>query len=53
MTEAVVEPSLAAAQAEDRFQLERHGYFVADRIDHRDGRLVFNRTATLKDSFAR
>ena len=37
----------------DRFQLERHGYFVADRIDHRDGRLVFNRTATLKDSFAR
>ncbi len=50
---AYVEPSLAAAQKEDRFQLERLGYFVADRIDHGNGRLVFNRTTTLKDSFAR
>ena len=50
---AWVEPSLATAQAEDRFQLERHGYFVADRIEHAGGRLVFNRTATLKDSFAK
>jgi len=50
---AVVEPSLAAAQKEDRFQLERHGYFVADRVDHRPDRPVFNRTATLKDSFPR
>ncbi len=50
---AVVEPSLAAAQPEDRFQFERHGYFVADRVDHAAGRLVFNRTATLKDSFAK
>jgi len=50
---AVVEPSLATARPDDKFQFERHGYFVADRIDHRDGRLVFNRTATLKDSFAR
>ena len=53
IADAIVEPSLAAARPEDRFQLERHGYFVADRIEHRDGRLVFNRTATLKDSFAR
>ena len=53
VADAIVEPSLAAARPEDRFQLERHGYFVADRIEHRDGRLVFNRTATLKDSFAR
>ena len=53
VTEAVVEPTLAAARAEDRFQLERHGYFVADRVEHRDGRLVFNRTATLKDSFSK
>ena len=50
---AWVEPSLATAQAEDRFQLERHGYFIADRIEHAGGRLVFNRTATLKDSFAK
>jgi glutaminyl-tRNA synthetase len=50
---AVVEPSLALARGEDRFQLERHGYFVADRFDHRADHLVFNRTATLKDSFAR
>jgi glutaminyl-tRNA synthetase len=53
VAQAIVEPSLAAAQAEDRFQLERHGYFVADRVDHRDARLVFNRTTTLRDSFAK
>ena len=29
-----MEPSLAAAQAEDKFQFEREGYFVADRKDH-------------------
>ncbi len=50
---AYVEPSLAAAQREDRFQLERHGYFVADRVDHREDHLVFNRTATLRDSFTK
>ncbi len=50
---ACVEPSLATACKEDRFQLERHGYFVADRVDHGTGRLVFNRTATLKDSFVK
>ncbi len=48
---AVVEPSLATAQAEDRFQIERHGYFVADRNEHGAQHLVFNRSATLKDSF--
>jgi glutaminyl-tRNA synthetase len=47
--QAVVEPSLAAAAADDKFQFERHGYFVADRVDHRAGTLVFNRTTTLKD----
>ena len=45
-----VEPSLASAAADDRYQFERHGYFVADRLDHAPGRPVFNRTATLKDS---
>ena len=50
---AIVEPALATARPDDKFQFERHGYFVADRVDHRAGRLVFNRTATLKDSFAK
>ena len=31
---AVVEPSLAAAKPDQKFQFERHGYFVADRADH-------------------
>jgi glutaminyl-tRNA synthetase len=51
VVQAFVEPSLAQAQAEDRFQFERHGYFVADRVDHRTGRPVFNRITTLKDSW--
>jgi glutaminyl-tRNA synthetase len=46
-----VDPSLAAAQPEDRFQFERHGYFVADRRDHAPGRPVFNLSVTLKDSW--
>ena len=50
---AVVEPSLALASADEKFQFERHGYFVADRIDHAEGRLVFNRTTTLKDSWGK
>lgn len=49
---ARLEPSLKNAQAEACFQFERHGYFVADRIDSRDGAPVFNRTVTLKDSWA-
>jgi glutaminyl-tRNA synthetase len=48
-----MEPSLKDAQAEDRFQFERHGYFVADRLDARPGQPVFNRTVTLKDSWAK
>ncbi|HET7863619.1 MAG TPA: glutamate--tRNA ligase family protein, partial [Burkholderiaceae bacterium] len=48
---AYLEPSLAAARPDDKFQFERHGYFVADRHDHADGRPVFNRTATLKDGW--
>jgi glutaminyl-tRNA synthetase len=46
-----LEPSLSAAQRESRFQFERHGYFVADRIDHQPGTPVFNRITTLKDSW--
>ena len=52
--QAIVEPSLAAAQPEDRFQFERHGFFVADRREHQaGGRLVFNRIAGLKDSWGK
>ncbi len=46
-----VEPSLAKAQPDDKFQFERHGYFVADRADHTAGRPVFNRITGLKDSW--
>jgi glutaminyl-tRNA synthetase len=48
-----VEPALAAAVAEDRFQFERLGYFVADRHDSRPGAPVFNRIVTLRDSWAK
>ena len=51
--EAWLEPALRRAQPEERFQFERHGYFVADRIDSRDGAPVFNRSVTLKDSWAK
>jgi glutaminyl-tRNA synthetase len=47
---AFVEPSLAGAAADRRFQFERHGYFVTDRVDHRADAPVFNRITTLKDS---
>ena len=50
---AFIEPSLRDTEAEDRLQIERHGYFVADRVDHRPGRPVFNRIAGLKDSWTR
>jgi len=50
---AQLEAGLRDAAAEDRFQFERHGYFVADRIDSRPGAPVFNRTVTLKDSWSR
>jgi glutaminyl-tRNA synthetase len=48
---AVVEPSLVHAAPDERFQFERHGYFVADRVDHRGDRPVFNLSVTLKDSW--
>jgi glutaminyl-tRNA synthetase len=50
---AYLEPALKDAQPEDRFQFERHGYFVADRVDSKPGAPVFNRTVTLKDSWAK
>ncbi len=48
-----LEPSLADARAGETFQFERLGYFCADAGDGDAGRPVFNRTVTLKDSWAR
>ncbi len=53
VVQAIVEPTLALAQPDDRFQFERHGYFVADRIDHAPDRPVFNLSVGLKDTWAR
>ncbi|MDO8699366.1 MAG: glutamate--tRNA ligase family protein, partial [Rhodoferax sp.] len=50
---AFVEPSLTAAKADDKFQFERHGYFVADRVDHAAGKPVFNLAVGLKDSWGK
>ena len=50
---AYVEPSLAAAKPDEKFQFERFGYFVADRLDHAAGKPVFNRVTGLKDSWAK
>ncbi|MGH8714266.1 MAG: glutamine--tRNA ligase/YqeY domain fusion protein [Casimicrobiaceae bacterium] len=49
---AYVEPALAQAPAEARYQFERHGYFVADD-DAAAGRPVYNRAVTLRDSWGR
>ena len=50
---AYLEPALKDARPEEHFQFERHGYFVADRVDSQPGAPVFNRTVTLKDSWAK
>lgn len=50
---AQLEPALRQALPEQRFQFERHGYFVADRVDSRPGAPVFNRSVTLKDSWGK
>jgi glutaminyl-tRNA synthetase len=50
---AFIEPSAGALRPDDKFQIERHGYFVADRVDHRAERPVFNRIAGLKDSWSK
>jgi glutaminyl-tRNA synthetase len=49
---AYLEPALKDAKPEDRFQFERHGYFVADLKDSKPGAPVFNRAVTLRDSWA-
>jgi glutaminyl-tRNA synthetase len=51
--EVFLEPSLRDAKPDERVQFERHGYFVADRADSKPGAPVFNRTVTLRDSWAK
>ncbi len=49
-----IEPSVRDCPPETRYQFERLGYFCSDRYEHRPGeRLVFNRTVSLKDSWAK
>jgi glutaminyl-tRNA synthetase len=50
---AKLEASLATATSRDYFQFERLGYFVADAKESAPGRLVFNRTISLKDTWAK
>jgi glutaminyl-tRNA synthetase len=52
LRECRIEPSVAGAPAGTRYQFERLGYFCVDR-DSQTGRLVFNRTVTLKDTWAK
>ena len=53
LTGCKVEQGLLQAAPEARFQFERQGFFCADRFDHAAGRAVFNRTVTLRDSWAK
>ena len=50
---AYLEVGADKANPDDKFQFERHGYFVADRVDSAPGKPVFNRIVTLKDSWSK
>jgi glutaminyl-tRNA synthetase len=53
LTGCKLEPGLAEAEPGYRCQFERMGYFCADNVDSKPGRLVFNRTVTLRDTWAK
>ncbi len=53
LTGCYVEPSLTDASPEDRYQFEREGYFCLDSRDPSPDRLVFNRTVSLRDAWAK
>jgi glutaminyl-tRNA synthetase len=53
ISDAKLEPSLVEATVKDRYQFERIGYFCVDSIDSTPQKLVFNRTASLRDSWAK
>ena len=50
---AKIEPSVANDPIGTRYQFERTAYFISDLIDSRPGALVFNRTVTLRDTWAK
>ncbi|HEY6912418.1 MAG TPA: glutamine--tRNA ligase, partial [Myxococcales bacterium] len=50
---ARIEPALAGAQATERWQFERKGYYVADAKDSKPGALVFNLIVPLRDTWAK
>jgi glutaminyl-tRNA synthetase len=50
---AKLEPSLKDARPDEKFQFERHGYFVADIVDSKPDAPVFNRSVSLRDSWTR
>ncbi len=50
---AKIEPSVGAEPPGSRYQFERTGYFMSDPVDSGPGHLVFNRTVTLRDSWAK
>jgi len=52
IADAKLEPSIAGAAEGQHFQFERNAYFVVDR-DSKDGKLVFNRAVSLKDSWSK
>jgi len=51
--QAYVEPALARSSPDTKFQFERHGYFVADRLDYACEKPVFNRCTGLKDTWSK
>jgi glutaminyl-tRNA synthetase len=51
--DAKLEPSLATAKPGDHFQFERLGYFFVDPVESAPGRPIFNRTVTLRDTWAK
>ena len=53
IVKAYVEPGMKNVTPDTRLQFERHGYFVADRVDSVVGKPVFNRVTTLKDSWGK
>jgi glutaminyl-tRNA synthetase len=53
VVQAYVEPSIGGVAAGQHYQFERLGFFVTDSVDHRADKPVFNRTVTLRDSYAK
>jgi len=53
LTDCKLEPALADAEPGSRWQFERLGYFCVDSVDSEAGKLVFNRSVTLRDSWAK